>query len=517
MIHFSEYKFHESEILGDRKRIDNTIYTFDIETTSFLILDNKQLEAIKYENLTKKEQENVEVRSCMYIWMFSINEKVYYGRTWEDLKEFLNKLNNNVEEKKIVFIHNLAFEFQFLKSEFNIKDVIARKAHKVMSCILEDYNIELRCSYFMSNCALKELPKLFNLPVEKMAGDLDYEKIRTSDTILSKKELKYCENDCLVVYYYILEELKTYKRVDKIPLTSTGHVRRELKEIVREDYKYKALVKKSINTDPHLYNLLMEAFAGGYTHANWIYADTVLHNVSSYDFTSSYPYVMVTSLFPSTEFKKCYVNKKENLLKRFAYILVVKFKNIKSKFYNNILSASKCRNIKKARYDNGRIIEAEELEITITDIDFRLILEAYSGNYIILESYFSKYNFLPSTFIEFILEKYVNKTKFKNVEGMEINYVKEKNKFNSLYGMCVTNMIRDHVYFEKEKDWWEEKLTNEEIIEMLNKEKNKSFLSFSYGVWVTAYARNNLLRNVLKLDDYVVYCDTDSIKLIERV
>lgn len=33
------------------------------------------------------------------------------------------------------------------------------------------------------------------------------------------------------------------------------------------------------------------------------------------------------------------------------------------------------------------------------------------------------------------------------------------------------------------------------------------------GVWVTAYARRNLLENVLKLDEYVVYCDTDSMKL----
>lgn len=35
------------------------------------------------------------------------------------------------------------------------------------------------------------------------------------------------------------------------------------------------------------------------------------------------------------------------------------------------------------------------------------------------------------------------------------------------------------------------------------------------GVWVTAYARFNLLSNVLKLDDYVLYCDTDSLKLVE--
>jgi len=34
-----------------------------------------------------------------------------------------------------------------------------------------------------------------------------------------------------------------------------------------------------------------------------------------------------------------------------------------------------------------------------------------------------------------------------------------------------------------------------------------------YGL--RGYARNNLLRNVIKLDDYVIYCDTDSMKLAE--
>ena len=83
--------------------------------------------------------------------------------------------------------------------------------------------------------------------------------------------------------------------------------------------------------------------------------------------------------------------------------------------------------------------------------------------------------------------------------------------------MSVTNTIRDKVIFEnRTKDWHKEELTNEEIVEMLDKEKSKAFLSFAYGVWVTAYARNNLLRNVIKCDDYVVYCDTDSMKLVPR-
>lgn len=505
------------EILyGDRKKVDNTIYTFDIETTSYLILDGKVIPAIKYLKLTEEEQVRAEYRSFMYIWQFGINDTIYYGRTWDELRAFLIRLDYYNPAKKIVFIHNLAFEFQYLKSVFRFKNVIARKKHKVMRCEMEDYNIELHCSYMMSNCALKLLPKVFMLPVEKKVGDLDYTLLRTPATELTEKELGYCEYDCLVVYEYIKRELETYCRVDKIPITSTGHVRRELKERISKDWDYKNKVKKSININPHIYNLLQDAFAGGYTHANYIYVNEILKNIESWDFTSSYPYILVSHQFPSTEFRECNIKSASQMLKRFAYIIVVEFTNIKSKYFNNFISASKCTNIYNAVYDNGRIIQAEKITMTLTDIDFYFLLDTYKyDRYEIKESYYSLYDYLPKQFIEFVLEKYVNKTAYKNVEGMEVEYAKEKNKFNSLYGMSVTNMIRDEVIYDNEKDWYERVLENKEILEKLNEEKKKAFLSFAYGVWVTAYARSNLLKNVIQLDDKVVYCDTDSMKLKE--
>lgn len=106
----------------------------------------------------------------------------------------------------------------------------------------------------------------------------------------------------------------------------------------------------------------------------------------------------------------------------------------------------------------------------------------------------------------------MNKTKFKNVKGKELDYVKEKNKFNSLYGMTVTNMIRDEVNFDNITGWSESELTDSLIFDRLLEEKEKAFLSFSWGVWVTAYARDNLLRRMILLDPYVVYSDTDSLK-----
>ena len=513
MLYYKEFKPYNINIVGKRKKYDNNIYTFDIETTSYILYKGEVKDTSFYDTLNEKEREFVEPRSTMYIWQFSINDTVYYGRTWEELKEFFKMLDYYNPVTKIVFIHNLAFEFQYLYSNIAQENVFARASHKVIKSKCKDYNIEFRCSYMMSNTKLDNLTKVYNLPVKKKVGDLDYTKIRHSKTSLTEEELGYCENDCLVLYHYIKFELSQYERVDKIPITSTGHVRRELRDLIQKDYSYKAKVRKAISTDPHVYNLLVMAFQGGYTHANWVYADEVLKDVDSWDETSAYPYVMVTYKFPATAFKKSWVRSYEQMSKNFAYLLYIKFKNVKSKYYNNFISASKCMNLRGAKYDNGRLISADSFEMVITDVDFYLYLKSYEFEYEIVESYYSVYKYLPKQYINFILEKYVNKTEFKGVEGKEIEYNLEKQKFNALYGMTVTNVIKSEVSFEN-NTWTETEMTNEEIIDKLKSEYKKGFLAFSYGVWVTAYARKNLLENVMKLDEFCVYCDTDSMKLL---
>ena len=518
MLYWDKYngKGHEPNIKGNRKYYDTNIYTFDIETSSYYILDGKVYPAIKYDDLEDKEKQRAIKRSHMYIWMFGINDIVYYGRTWDELKLFLKRLDDHISDRKYVFIHNLAFEFQYLKSNFHFDDVSARKSHKVITAIMRDYNIVLKCSYMMSNVALKYLPKMFDLPVEKKVGDLDYSLIRNPNTPMSEVELGYCEYDCLVLYHYILKELEVYEDVKHIPTTNTGKVRRELQDLTRTNFKYRRIVNKAINTNPIIYNRLCEAFLGGYTHANWIYADEVLENVDSYDIASSYPYVLVTQKYPNSEFQKCFIKKREQMSKGLCYLLVVKFRNVKCKYFNNFISASKCRNLRGAKYDNGRLISASEFEMTLTDIDFYFYLDTYDLEYEILECYCSSKNYLPKTLIEFILDKYVGKTELKGVEGREMEYGRIKGMYNSIYGMSVTNNIRDDVIYDDATGTWQEvPLDNDTIIEKLKSEKKKAFLSFAYGVWVTAYARDNLLRRVIANDDYVVYCDTDSCKLVD--
>ena len=109
-----------------------------------------------------------------------------------------------------------------------------------------------------------------------------------------------------------------------------------------------------------------------------------------------------------------------------------------------------------------------------------LPLHAFFEFYEFIEVYYARKGYLPKEYIEFILDKYVIKTQYKNVIGKEIEYMLEKNKFNSLYGMTVTNNIRDNVIYDNEIGWEEQELSNNEIQELLQKEKEKGYLSFSW-------------------------------------
>ena len=513
MIYWSEYHGHE---ITKHKNKDLTIYTFDIETTSYIILNDQIFSTSEYLSLSEKDREACIPGATMYIWQFGINDTVYYGRTWEEFVSFLDRLEENSKLQKKVFVHNLSFEFQFLRSVVKMKSVFSRISRKVMRCTLEDYHITFQCSLYLSGVKLADLPRIYDLPVQKMTGDLDYFTMRTSVTPLTEEEMGYCENDCLVLYEYIKKELITYENVFKLPLTMTGKVRRELQERLMKNHAYRNKVRKAINIKPSIYNRLLESFMGGYTHANYIYSDEVLEDVDSYDEASAYPYVMVTRRFPMSQFKPCHVQKVEDLLPNFAYLIRVQFNNIRCKYYNNFISGSKCEEIRGARFDNGRIISAEKVIITLTDIDFRFLVETYKiKSYTILESYYAIYNYLPKEFIMFILEKYYYKTKYKGVKGKELFYAIEKSKFNSLYGMTVTNMIRDEVKYDNSFGWSEHELSNVDIFDGLIEQESKGFLSFAWGVWITAYARENLLRRVIELDQYAVYMDTDSCKCIK--
>ena len=244
----------------------------------------------------------------------------------------------------------------------------------------------------------------------------------------------------------------------------------------------------------------------------------MLHDVSSIDFTSSYPAVMLSEKFPMGQGIKTQVNSLEelkNYLDKYCLVFDVEFHGLKSKFFNdNYISEDKCfkGSLKNAIVNNGRIFSADHLITTVTDIDFGIIRSCYTWDYMKIDNVY-RYckGYLPKDIILSILELYEKKTTLKGVEGMEVEYQNSKGMLNSVYGMCVTDIVRDEIIYLDE--WGKEPADKEKQIQKYNESYNR-FLYYPWGVWITAYARRNLWLGIKAINDDYVYSDTDSVKFL---
>lgn len=457
--------------------------------------------------------------SHMYIWQMQIgNIGTVFGRTWEEFTKFIGELILDMTENQyiVIYVHNLSFEFQFLAGiyNFSIDEVFAVKSRKVIKAEMYEH-IELRCSYALTNMSLEEFTKKMHVEhIKKPGEDIDYRIYRTSDSELDDKAIEYCQNDVLGLY----EALKTQLENDgdnfyTVPMTSTGYVRRETKQALRfvnHNYIHRQIVPFEI------YVLLREAFRGGNTHANRFFAGQIVHDVKSFDRSSSYPDVQCNQLFPIDEFKKGESNNEYviKLLKnKRPLVCRVAFDKIRltDKFWPiPYLTKDKSRNIENALFDNGRILQADHCETTVTDVDLKIIMDEYTyDNIYFSDVYYSRYGKLPPAYIHNIEKYYKGKTELKGT-GDEYNYMKSKNKLNSIYGMSAQDPVKQSILF----DMGLFSLDTKSKEELYNKYIKRAFQPYQWGVWTTAHARNELEKGIKIAGHNCVYVDTDSVKYI---
>lgn len=498
---------------GDKKKwfFKDVVCAFDIECTN------------------DEESEN----AFMYMWQFQIGTTTsVLGRTWEEYIQLLDILSRYLaqEERMCIYVHNLAYEFSFLKGLFHYdkEDVFLIKPRRPL--FIRNDKFEYRCSYLQTNMSLEKFTQKMEVEHKKLDGDVfDYKKKRYSWTPLTKYEINYGLNDVIGLVEGIEKEMEYEKdNLYTIPYTSTGYVRRIAKDsLIRLKYS----VINRIYPDLEIYHMCREEFRGGDTHASRFYSGTLLRSVEgmvleSFDYTSEYPAAMVCRKFPVTKFVRLgnidaqtvlrliYKNKK-------AVLMRVALINVRLKEYSwgfPYIPLSKCRKVDTRKdsgtlLDNGRILQADYLEITVNDLDFDIILEQYAfDNIVFIDVAYANYGKLPSGYIEVIMEMFKRKTKLKGIEGQEYYYDKAKNRLNALYGMMVQDPVRDRLLYDendRENLFKEEGLSEEEL---LDKYKKRAFLVYQWGIWVSAWGRwmLNKLQKIAGADG--VYCDTDSIK-----
>ena len=565
----ADNKTMSRKIRGINYAISQKIITFDIETTSFLI-DKKTGKHYDYlhdpvfadPDLTDKEKDTIVLKkmkkcyklSIMYVWQICIEGECFYARTWSEFEDFIEFLKT-FDCAFIVWVHNLAFEFEYIRNKFEWSELFFTKKHSPIYAITD--NIIFRCTYKMTGLSLRDVGDKFNLPHSKLDGDkYNYDLVRHNETDLKPYEMDYIRYDVLVLYEYIAlrratEKTKSGKPVNIwcYPVTATGEPRQSIKQEIENEHCNAVLKKKiqpGIMTDYDEYLRMKQAIKGGYTHCNpWYYNVPLFarpaENIRIYsrDKTSFYPYIMLTKEFPYAMRPIIDDAIDEKINRGDAVIFHVRFKGLQLKnggfpYHSIHKGVIKGRRVE----DNGKLVYGDEVTDIITEIDWK----TYENNYTWQSA--EKFNGisgikkrLPLPYLLSILDWYVIKTIYKGDDEKIVIYQNSKGKINAIFGLSATDPCKLTIYYIAGK-WYDESELNEmdedapafDIREYTEEQLQKLVDRYSeggepwktelnnlyqWGLYVTAYARGIMVEHNVEVGTMnVLYNDTDSTKYI---
>ena len=201
------------------RHLINLVCAFDIETTR---LDLPIPDGAKQNS-----------HSFMYIWQFQMGEHTIIGRTWAEFVLFVDRIREAIiayqkdqgflyTPRLIVFVHNLAYEWQFLQGVFHFEndDVFFREPRKPIYCRIYDC-IEFRCSYMQTNMSLSHLCKQMQVEEKLSGAEFNYDKQRFPWTELTDYELEYCVRDVRSLVAAMKKRMEhdapaVYRRIERI-------------------------------------------------------------------------------------------------------------------------------------------------------------------------------------------------------------------------------------------------------------------------------------------------------------
>lgn len=518
----------------------NAVYNipiaFDIETTNII------------------REPLSESYAFMYHWQMCIDDEVIFGRTWGEFIGFLKRMREEMPHDIVIYVHNLGFEWQFMNQflyriDRDIKPFYTKK-RVPLKVSLKGMRMEFRCSWKLSNMGLgKYILNSQSQYIKQTDVKYNYRKIRTYMTPLTMEEKGYCYCDVRGLCDAIRREMQVRSILD-LPLTSTGFVRRDTLDAYREydNYqwgrkckeKWESIFKrlsgsgeggkggyipgyretlKASQISTKIYLMEKEASRGGDTHASALKTGTVRHNVYSHDRVSSYPAVQMMYQYPTGIWKATRHTSRKGLVKQLmrqdqSTMVCLTLKNVKVKpgVYSPYIPRHKCRGLTgECRFDNGRVWMAKELQITLTEIDYRIISETYDFD--IAEwstAYIAEKSLLPVPLRAVNLYYFMKKCVLKH--GDAYLYVKSKNRLNGIFGMTFTDIVHDIISYDPYMLKWD--IDKADIAKSIKKyyDNRNSCLRYDTGIYTTALARWELYQAVSACGESYDYSDTDSVK-----
>lgn len=529
-------------------------------TYSFIKYKRKSLIADEFLTLDTETSNNhalnkEDLKGWVYQWAFYDGYNVVYGRKPSDLIESLDKIvqfhSLNENKKLLIFIHNMPYDFQYLKhymiQKWGYPQILAYANHKVFQATF-DNGLVFRCSYKLSNKSLEKWGKDLNIKHKKLVGEIDYNIIRFQDSKLNRSDWRYMFRDVISQHECIEQTLIDYNDTTAtIPLTSTSYVRREIRrEYAKDNRNYNNFAKSKLTKD--IYKILRQEFSGGITHGNRYFADTTVKGIIRHrDFTSHYPTQQRIHKFGMSKF--CLFFDSTTTKKRLKISDIEKLSIENSVFMQVVISdmylisdriTMPYAQESKFRYeyergttfdcDNGRILQMKgKSRLCLSDVDLKILAKQYHFSYLIEKVYISKKDYLPDFMSKVIDDHFKGKSDYKQIvkelekENASIdlirdantNLMKSKNVVNGIYGCSATDIVKQEISLNENISEWEiSRITDDFIIESIDKyyKSRNNFMRYNWGCETTQHAREQLMFVISEIIGYdnFLYCDTDS-------
>jgi len=469
-------------------------------------------------------------REDNYVVMWTISIRVFhknlvtlYGKKPSELAECLDVIQENFEGKQtFYYCHNLSYDWTFIR-----KFLFARFSYPVYQLntrphypihIEFDNGIILKDSLILFQRTLEKIANDFDVEHKKAIGKWDYDLIRNQDYEYSEDELTYAEFDTLAGAECIDVLMTSLNhKIFSMPWTATGIPRENVRKIGRKNNAHRNFLSQALSLNQLLQ--AHETYHGGYTHGNRNFYNCVIDdNITAYDFASSYPFVMLSEKYPSEKFMEMddcsFYDIIEDVENAYMFKLIAVKVSLKEyDFPMPVLQYSKCIKCINPVVDNGRILEADYIEIFLTHIDAKIIFSQYNIERHICTDVLASYmDYLPRWFTDYVYSLYEDKCKLKH--GDPILYGISKSKLNSCYGLTVEFPLKNDIKEEYESgEYHVSQIDQQEKYDEFCK-KHSTVLNYQTGVFITAYALQNLFElgkcfNGRSADCWI-YSDTDS-------
>lgn len=421
---------------------------------------------------------------------------------------------------KIIYFHNLSFDILFLEYYLQSKkyrQTLERKPTGNYYTIIRDNFKSVYGLSIMVNGNLIEFRdslKLLQSSVDGLPNERGLQKLKTFDYKKIRTETKLSDFDDDEILYVKIDVWKV-----KDTLKELLHLLGDYLTIASSSYNdwkgmYESKDKWAFKNDfPPLNEkqdlIIRKAYNGGIVMLNPKYKGKIINDeVLCYDINSLYPSRMRYDLLPYASPMIIYSSANLKKLKRLGYnlavyVVIVNHMKIKKGFHPFISPTKHYTYSKKQDYPK----EIKDTVFYWTNIDLEEVEKYYDIDYDIYyeESYAFKSKY--DTFTSYI-DKYNGMKMDASVKGLTFLRMFAKFRLNTPYGKFGTRIERFscETIFDDESD-----LIDFEI--HASESKQKFYLPMA--VFITAYARRELINGIQSEAEGFIYADTDSLKIIK--